>query len=105
LWRTGSWDAQGNWPTGSPITTLAFLCDSNLLVTGGRQIQFWGTASRRRVWTLEVPDPPVRCLGLDADGHELAAADQGKKVLVLDLRDLNGRLKSLGLAVPGMPVK
>jgi WD40 repeat protein len=98
------WAMGRGWPTGSAVTGLAFLRDSDLLVSAGNTIQFWQRATGRRVWALEVPQQPVRSLTLDELGHRLAVADQGNNVLTFDLRDLNRQLEKLSLAVPGLPL-
>jgi WD40 repeat protein len=100
LWRSGDWRPEKVLSVGTPVTSIAFLKDPNVIVVGGQQIQLWDCAASRSLLTVEVPRGPVRVLALNHTGDEMTVADQGHQVRVLDLRALRQQLKLVHLELP-----
>jgi WD40 repeat protein/tRNA A-37 threonylcarbamoyl transferase component Bud32 len=102
VWQ-GALAQSATWTGAEPITAagqLAFLQGTNLLVCGGKVLQFWDTQSKRLVLTLPVANGPVRALAVNRDGNDLLVADHGNKVHVLDLASLREQLKRVQLDLP-----
>jgi WD40 repeat protein len=92
------------WTTGTPAASLAFVGGGRLLAVAGKAVEFWDTqADPSVVWTLEVPQGPVRSLAMNEATGELAVADQGTAARVYNLTDLHGRLAELGLGLDAFP--
>jgi tetratricopeptide (TPR) repeat protein/WD40 repeat protein/tRNA A-37 threonylcarbamoyl transferase component Bud32 len=90
------------WNTYSAVAALTFI-GNELLATGGQSIRFWESATGKDVLTLEVAHAPVRELMVNQKTGELAVADQGEKIELLNLPDLYHRLEELKLGVAAFP--
>jgi tetratricopeptide (TPR) repeat protein len=102
LWDAALRKQRTGWNTYGPVQALAFVSDK-LLATGGQSLRFWQTATGRPVWEVEVPGGAVHALALNDRTGELAVANDGDRLLVLDLPDLYRRLEELKLGFPAFP--
>jgi WD40 repeat protein len=90
------------WKASCPVNALAFL-GQEFVVTGGKRIEFWAVDTAKQV--MELPDSFGACqtLAYDDGSKQLVLADEGHRVTLLDLRNLQAALEELHLGIPGFP--
>jgi WD40 repeat protein len=101
-WHSHTLQSKGTLMLDSPVTAAVFLRDG-LLVTGGRQIQFWDFAAGRTLLAMDVPNGPVQALAVNHAGSQLFVAEQGSTGRVLDFQAMQQQLGDLHLEMTVSP--
>ena len=103
------WDAvkhavRTNWDAHTPVHSLDFLGDDELIVTGGPTIVVWNASNGEPLWQVATAVGPLRSLSYCMPTGTLAYADGEEVVRSFDVQDLRRRLNDLGLGLPGSPL-